>query len=171
MGTNIIFLDFDGVMGYCDVEEMEYTPPWCSRRVRPIFNTGAVEAIRVLCESLKDIRFVLSTTWRLEIRPGYEPHFMRWYCNFPQELSVRFVGSTPNFLDQSRDEEISSWLTHTTFNVSSWVCINHATLNTTHLYKIPGEGRYLCVDDTPKILEMLKLDPQIKFGVFGNIKQ
>ena len=79
----IIFIDIDGVLNTSD-------PPSGGRK--PRLNKRAIDALNAVIEQVPDVRFVLSSRWRVDY--GYAD-VVRYLKS--QGLNGVFVGQTPNF--------------------------------------------------------------------------
>lgn len=79
----IIFIDIDGVLNTSQ-------PPSGGRK--PSLNKRAIDALNSVIEQAPDVRFVLSSRWRVDY--GYA-NVVRYLKS--EGLNATFVGQTPNF--------------------------------------------------------------------------
>ena len=121
MGIKLIFLDIDGVLNN------EFTPDRCDGFLG--IEDRYVENLKKIVDSDKDVRIVLSSTWRLGYtRYGYKlEHHQEYLENKLSKQGLKIYDVTPEMTrsGESRGREINQWLEdHKYLDVEQWVVLD-----------------------------------------------
>lgn len=108
--TLLLFLDIDGVLNAFGTPENNYQDR--TREITPEGMMGIdpllVARLNRLVESVPDLRFVMSSTWRKDY--AYAKRYLR-----DQGFKGVFVGKTPSSASGWRSEEIQAWIAEAGF--------------------------------------------------------
>lgn len=133
MGVKIIFLDIDGVLN------TEFTPDRCDGFLG--IEDRYVKNLKKIVDSDKDIRIVLSSTWRLGYTTyGYKLEHHREYLEIKlSKQGLCIYDATPEMsrTGESRGQEIYQWLKdHERLRVEQWVVLDDMYFYDFNVYNI-----------------------------------
>lgn len=160
--SHVLFVDFDGVLH----------PEFASRDTQMCFSKNFCAAVRAVDET-EQMPIVISSSWRIQT----PLHRMRSF--FDEDIAKRVVGSTPDFLPETkiteewrpfvgpsmpaRQREIEAWMSKNSPN-GKWLAIDDMpkmfSKDCPNLFVVPSKpigGGYGLTDDLmPKFIEALR---------------